>query len=466
MPNHNPNGSSWTYTYNAGGTISINDTNHGQYDDVIEADGTNILPLFLDQVFRAANWIRANYPASKIHLTGHSGGGFMCSMAAILDDDRYFTVKNSSAGELPFAIDTTPLHPEQNADRPWWQGYDWDDLYPIGARYGKFTKSHSEEDPAFPAYQRHHVFRNLAEDVNEVVQENGYRGSFDIYIDPDSMAHAYTEPLLEKFVDDCLLFEPGAYPALDMVTTPVWAAYATTKLYTTYDGPAIRIIDDNGVEEDIGFDDDGLLDVAALSGDDPYQVIKVYDQSGNQDPCVPFNNDLTKAPWLNVSDKSIRFVDTGDPNPTALQLPDMSALTEGEAFMRRKLTDDPTLPADGYAGWWELSTSADASHTPYDGGDFYDNFGTAERKGPFSVTATLDAWHVMYAWSAADDWGFAIDSDTPDTDATNVVAFPTVPTWGTSDGLVTTYGKGWTTALVIFSEKCSAVDRVDVLAGL
>lgn len=205
MPNNEPNASSWNYTHSTLGTVAINDSNHTQYDDIIEADGTKLLPLFLDQVFRAANWIRQQEPGAIIHLTGHSGGGFMTSMAAIMDERQLFTVKNSNAGEMPFALDDTVVHVEQDENRPWWFGEDWDDLYPIAARFGKFTKSHGEGDPAFGAAERHHVFREIVDNVN--AELTGYTGDFDIYIDEAAVAHTYSDDMLQLFVDDCLLFE-------------------------------------------------------------------------------------------------------------------------------------------------------------------------------------------------------------------------------------------------------------------
>ena len=464
MPNYEPNDAAWTYAHSMSGNISITGATHSQYASVIEPDGTPILPLFLDQVFRAANWIRETNPTARIHLTGHSGGGFMASMAAVLDDDRYFTVKNSNAGELPFALDDTALHVEQDADRPWWLGNDWTELYKIAARFGKFTKTHNEVDPFFPAYQRHHVFREVAEDVNLAIADDYPVGSFDIYVDAASVTHDYTNVSKQLFVDDCLAFEPGAYPPLDLVTTPVWAAYGLTKLYSYYDGPAIRIVDDNSVEEDIFFDVNGVLDTAALSGDAPYQILKVYDQSGNQGPATPFGGLLSRAPWLNVADKSIRFLDTGDPTETGFQLPTMVALTQAETFMKRKLVESPTV--GGAGGWWKLSTATDSSHTPYTTGGFFDQFGSAERRGSFSQSGTLTAWHVMSAYSVTNDWAFRINNNAPETDATNVVAFPAVPIWGGGLADFSTCAKGYSTALVICSQKCSEVDRYSVIFGL
>lgn len=469
MPNYEPNSTSWTYAHSMSGNITITNTaEHAQFASVIEPDGTPILPLFLDQVFRAANWIRENHPAARIHLTGHSGGGFMCSMAAALDDRKYFTVKNSSAGELPFSFDTTVLDVEQRPDRPWWLGRDWPDLYKIAARLGLFTKSHSEGDPAFPAFQRHHIFRDLAAAVNAAIAGK-YSGRCDIYVDTASMSHAYTDFLKQKFVDDCISFEPGgSYLPLDLVTTPVWAAYGAQELLSTYHGPIYRVRDSLGVEVDIGLTGtpgSRVPDSSALTGNGPYRYVLVYDQMGNQEPVLPFSNDLTRAPYLQESDMSVRFVDTGDPNPTAFQLPDMSGLTEVEIFMKRKLKDDPILASDGVGGWWNISTSTDASHTPYEDGNFYDQTGSTTRR-TFANTAPLDVWHVMHAWSAPSDWGFGIDGDILDTDSTNTVGLPTVPVWGAGlSPFTTTYGKGWTSALVI-TKICTELDRISLAKGL
>lgn len=237
-----------------------------------------------------------------------------------------------------------------------------------------------------------------------------------------------------------------------------------TRLYTTYDGPAIRVLDDVAVEADIGFDANGDLDTAALSGDAPYKIIKIYDQSGSQDPAVPVDNDLDRAPWLNVGDKSIRFLDAGDPQQTCFQLPSMAPLTQAEAFMKRWLVESPSV--DGVGGWWDLGTSADSSHTPYTTGGMFDQFGSAERRGSFAHSATLTDPHVMSAYSVTNDWAFRINSTVPNTDVTNVIAFPTVPLWGWGRADASTYAKGYSTSLVIFSQKCSTLDRALVIDGL
>lgn len=469
MPNYEPNASTWDYAHSMNGNTTINKiAEHSQYESVIENDGTRILPLFLDQVFRAANWIRENYPAMRIHLTGHSGGGFMCSIAAALDDRRYFTVKNSSAGELPFALDDTTLDVEQRPDRPWWQGHDWPELYQIAARFGKFTKSHSEQDPAFSAFQRHHVLRGIAEAVNAAIAGK-YPGRCALYIDPFSMAHAYTELLLEKFVEDCLDFEAGLYPPLDLVTTPVWAAYGSEELLSTYDGPIFRVRDSLDVEVDIslvGTPGSRTPDSDALTGNGPYRIVKMYDHFGLRGPMVPIGNDLTRAPYLNETDMRPRFVGTGDPNPTGFQLPDMSDLTEVELFIKRILEDDPTLPADGFGGWLKMGTAAQPSHSPYDDQDFYDGTGSTTRRDSIANSAPLDVLHVMHAWSAANDWGFGIDGEILETDSSNTVGCPAVPKVGTADDAWATYGKGEMEALVIFSQKCTELDRNSVIAAL
>lgn len=469
MPNYEPNLTSWNYAHSMNGSTTItNVSEHAQFASVIEPDGTPILPLFLDQVFRAANWIRENHPGARIHLTGHSGGGFMCSMAAALDNRKYFTVKNSSAGELPFSIDTTVLDVEQNRLRPWWLGHDWPELYKLAARYGKFTKSHSEGDSAFGALGRHHIFRQIAADVNAAIA-GLYPGSCDIYVDVASMSHAYTDFLKQKFVDDCIAFEPGgSYLPLDLVTTPIWAAYGAQELLSTYHGPVFRVRDSLGVEVDIslvGTPGSRVPDSSALTGNGPYRMVRVYDQTGNQSWLFPIGNDLTRAPYLNETDMRPRFVGTGDPNPTGFQLPDMSELTEVEAFLKRILEDDPTLPGDGLGGWWKLGTAAQVSHSPYDDQDFYDGTGSTVRRSPIANSAPLDVLHVMHAWSAPNNRGFGINGTVLDSHNVNVVSCPAVPKVGTADDAWATYAKGEMAALVI-TRVCDELDRLSTGMGL
>lgn len=278
-------------------------------------------------------------------------------------------------------------------------------------------------------------------DVEYRAQDGG--GNYSEWSDPETVT-------LDPFIGPELL---------DNVDSDVWAAYSVNFLKTGYSGAAIRVKDANGVEEDIGFDEDGELDTAALSGDAPYKVIKLYDQSGNARHIDAMDDD--HAPTLGVVNKEIEFY-TGGLYAKVFELPSMASLTAGEIFLRRRIIAPSTA---GVGGWWVTGTGA-PSHMPYSDGNFYDGFGSDTRKGPFSNSATLTDYHIVNVHSAAGDWGFKIGSTVLNSTSSNTVAFPSAPLLGVSIADLTTYAEGHMTGMVIFSEKVTEDDRSYVLANL
>lgn len=420
MPNFEPNDASWTFTKQDTSTVSITGSTHAQFASVIEADGQPILPLFLDQIFRAANWIREQEPDAVIHLTGHSGGGFITSMAAALDHRNYFTVKNSNAGEEPLEWGTTTVHVEQNADRPYLE-HDWPELYPIAARFGKFTKTHNEVDDFFYAQGRYHLFRGLVEDTRATLAAGDYEGEFDIYIDPLQLSHDYSVTSLQKFVDDIIPAEPTFEP-LDP-TTIAWAAYLATS-YTADD------------EDNVGNWNDSTANNrdATVSGTPRFRT----DWFGTGRPAVEMGADSTDY----------------------FTVPDMSALTEGSAIGIFR-TDWPA--ADGGSKFGTDGTNS--SHWPFGSDGFiYDAFGTTARKNGIIPKSDLSVWGVHYWWSKASDWGLMNDWILAHQTGTNTVGFSATPTlWR---NLATQPQVGHIEAFWIFSSKLTDDQRLGIKAWI
>lgn len=244
---------------------------------------------------------------------------------------------------------------------------------------------------------------------------------------------------------------------LDDVTSTLHGVYSTSKLLGGYSGAAIRVKDASNVEEDIGFDVGGELNTGALSGDAPYKVVKFYDQSGNGRDWT--GGLLDTEPTLDVADKSIRFenqlFDSGN----------LSALTEAEIFVKRKIDADPTIAGEG--SMYLMGTNSDKTHIPYTNGQIYDSFGTDTRKDTgVNPTDSMTAYHVYNAYSKTDDWAcYLNDGTTPIySTATNTVSFPSNTTFGRWSGGY--YMLGNVKAVVLFSEKVTSGDRILVSGGL
>lgn len=243
---------------------------------------------------------------------------------------------------------------------------------------------------------------------------------------------------------------------LDGISSTVWGAYSVNKLYKDYEGAALRVKDNSDVEEDIGFSG-SELNIAALSGDTPYRVIRWYDQTGN-------NRDLTvgasNIPTLDTGQVAVRF------NQSQFILPSLSGLTAVDFYLKRKIDSDPPSAGDG--GIWFLGTSGGNSHAPT-ASAIYDDAGSNARKNGISYAGhTLTNYHVYSAYSAANDWANYIDDDELHQTGTNTVAFPATPLLGPGgiSGVGIIYMMGHVKSFIILSQKGSSDDRTTLHTGL
>lgn len=249
---------------------------------------------------------------------------------------------------------------------------------------------------------------------------------------------------------------------LDAITVSVWGAYGTKKLKNSYSGFCLRVKDNLGVEEDIGFDVNGDIDVSALSGDAPYYVKTLYDQSGG-------GHNLSEiaaghGAKLDVANKNLRFEYTGGSHFLGYAVGNLSAFTAGEMFVKRKIDDDPSTGGAGGDGQgWKFGTDANPSYIPATNGLIYEDFGSTARKDAIPHTDDLEAFHVYSAYSVSGDHGVYLNGTLLNQTGTNTVGFNTACAFGRqgSAGMV-----GNVQTLIICNAKANTTDRNYLHANL
>lgn len=250
---------------------------------------------------------------------------------------------------------------------------------------------------------------------------------------------------------------------LDAISVSVYGAYSTKLLSNSYSGPCLRVKDNLGVEEDIGFDGAGLLDTAALSGDSPYVVKTIYDQSGNA-------NDIDEiasgeGAYLDVATKTLRFEFVGSSHFLGYSFGDLSGLTAGDLYVKRKIDTEP--PNDGSGGdglAWAFGTDVNPPAYPsHAGTGFYSDFGSTARKDAITYTGDLTEFHVTSEYSASGDWGMYLNGTQIRQTGTNTVGFSTAAKFGrnASGGLV-----GNVETVILCDAKANTTDRNYLHANL
>jgi hypothetical protein len=144
---------------------------------------------------------------------------------------------------------------------------------------------------------------------------------------------------------------------------------------------------------------------------------------------------------------------------------DLSALTEGEAFLVIKLDTDP--PSDPQSGLWNLGDAGTSDcHFPYIDGVIYDSFGTTARKTTVNPTPSLSAaFHIYSVYSASADWANSLDGISLFSTGTNTVSFSAVATLGTSLS-IGRFLDGDIAEFILYDHKLSTGDRADVMTYL
>lgn len=155
-----------------------------------------------------------------------------------------------------------------------------------------------------------------------------------------------------------------------------------------------------------------------------------------------------------------RIIRLGADSNDYFTVPSMSSLTAGAIVQVLKVTDITTSGGD------DFGSSVDTSHYPNAAGatQIYDDFGSTVRKGLLtSVLTILNTWHVVYKWSASNDWGLMQDYATVFTTATSTVGFSSTPRIGFNG---TQYMKCDIAATYLFSVKPSAATLAKLRARI
>jgi hypothetical protein len=191
-------------------------------------------------------------------------------------------------------------------------------------------------------------------------------------------------------------------------------------------------------------------------------VATVADQSGNDRDATQITsgnrpifvkNDssdvLNNRAFYNFED-TVRFFD----------LPDMSALTQGESFYVVKSNSESI---DSVSGLHHTGSDAENSHYPYSGGTVYDTYGSNGRKS-FDPVADLSLWHVANFLSKSGEWYYNYlngDVSWNYGTASNAVSFTSTPRWGKSFGVGYL---GRSAAAYHFTRKLTSDERAVLLA--
>jgi hypothetical protein len=213
---------------------------------------------------------------------------------------------------------------------------------------------------------------------------------------------------------------------------------------------------------------DAGITPATTNGDSIYQW---SDTSGNNRHATQTNASVrptldTSTTYLTKNTVHFNYVSAGQ----WFNLPDMSALTEGEQFTVIRRVGDPGVVADT-TGIYTLGVDGGglSSHYRWDSdGNIYDNFGSTARKTVGSPGATpilASAFHVYNSYSASADWQAFFDNSSLFSTVTNTVAFPAAPELGRSQN--TTYHiDGNVAHFVMCSAKLTSTERSNAYTAL
>ncbi|MBS1797466.1 MAG: hypothetical protein JSS81_26825 [Acidobacteria bacterium] len=227
-----------------------------------------------------------------------------------------------------------------------------------------------------------------------------------------------------------------------------------------YDGlnyPAGRLIDYDPASSFF----DGIPDAGAVS--------TVYDRSGNANNGTA--GDALYPPEISLSTlangrRTFFFRNDAIGANTAAQyfwtLPDLSALSSGEAFAVLKYAYNPNSSNELGGGLWDFGTDGAPNAVPYKDGNVYDDFGSTARKGVSSGSnAGFNAqWLVYSAKSKTNDWQGYRNGVQLGSSASNTVAFSSAPKLGHSNPSGIYYFSGWLARFIFFSPALSDAESV------
>jgi hypothetical protein len=207
-------------------------------------------------------------------------------------------------------------------------------------------------------------------------------------------------------------------------------------------------------------DSAGMTPVTA-DGD---KIGKASDKSGNARHFTQADNDRRASYETNVIN-GLAAGEFGHSVATTASLvgPDISSLTEGEAFVVIKAEADPPGDPPGN-GLWHLGSASSSSHVPYADATIYDAFGTTARKTTGDPATALTSWRLYNAVSASGEWTSFIDGTQHYTTGTNTVGFTNAPRLGGSFDSASYYWVGQIAEFILFSSKLSGTDKTNLEA--
>lgn len=138
----------------------------------------------------------------------------------------------------------------------------------------------------------------------------------------------------------------------------------------------------------------------------------------------------------------------------------LSGLSAAEVFLVVKVNADPAA-ADGSAGLWAMTGSADNTAFPYTDGNVYDGFGSSVRKSTGNPTLSLASTFRLYnVVSISGEWTSYVDGTQHFTTGTNTVSFGAGDGYlGTSVALGSIVLAGDIAEFFLFNAKLSTADR-------
>lgn len=192
-------------------------------------------------------------------------------------------------------------------------------------------------------------------------------------------------------------------------------------------------------------------------------VEEVFDKSGNGMKTVqPNGAALPTTRWDIQNGRNVlRFDGVGD----RYNLPDLSTLTAGEAFIALRVEAYPPA-ASQQTGLWHFGTAAPKSAYSLVGGGIMDSFGTADnRYNQLVPYRSLAQWNVYNAASGANYWQNWLNETSLITHTSNTVGFPTAPRLAASVGS-SEFVHGDIGEFLLFSEVLTPEARSKVKAYL
>lgn len=187
------------------------------------------------------------------------------------------------------------------------------------------------------------------------------------------------------------------------------------------------------------------------------------DQSGNARDMT--QGTASNRPHYIANDATLGkgAVDFQPASSDQLDMPSLSALTEGEMFFRLRAKADPGASA-GSSGFGRIGTSSTAAHYPYTDGNIYDGTLTNDRPTVGNPATDLTTDHVYNVISTSTEWTALVNRTEMFTRASNTVAGNGGPVLGVSAGGIN--ANIVVAEVVLYTRKLTTAERDDVLTFL